>query len=541
MTNAWSGYAIGMAGLDGADPAEANAVVDAVAKDTHSKVAAGKIHPSRAAAHAASVIDAVSRGDAATIAKNPATAKTLIAISNRRSGRKNATASGAYNEPSFSWLPKMNGSEGGLGEYYSRGVNLGELGAAAVRAVTDAVQKDVTAAVTSGALAPSDAHAATARVVDAVQAGDASVVNTTSTPNTAAVVKKIKKGTGTARTPATKPHHPVSAGTRRDDSMRASDNDYWLDDPSLEWSPQLYGLAGLDGGVRIGRNDSSSLYQVVHAHVKRMLPAEARRQGVHPARIAAALGRKSSGMSGLGQTQSVTIDPSTASAAAGNITSALVGLVDPSDSAAISQAVQAGVSAIVGQAAPQSSFAVNLKGWGVPILMLSAVGGLAYWMTRRKKLSYKRNPSRRRSGRGRSRGGKSNATKYMLIGGGALAAYMIFSKPAAPAVPGAAPQTLAQKLTSTAMNLFKPSPTGTAAPAITAISNVATSIFGSIFGTPSKTPSYSPAVAPGVAPAYSAPTVDPFAANQAAIDAINAGNSASAQDNSMIVSLDEPS
>lgn len=529
MKNAWSGYAIGMAGLDGADPAEADAVVTAVAQDTQRKVATGKLHPSQAAAHAARVIDAVAKGDTATVSQNPATAKTMIAIARRRGARTNATGSGVGNEPSFSWLPKMDGSESGLGEYYSRGVNLGGLGDDAVAAVTDAVQRDVTNAVAAGALSPSDAPAATARVVDAVQSGDASVVNTTSTPATAAVVKKLKRGTGTARTPATKPSHPVSAGTRRDDQMRASDNDYWLNDPSLEWSPQLYGLSGLDGGIRIGRGDSSSLYRVVHAHVKRMLPAEARRQGVHPARIAATLGRKSSGMSGLGQTQSVTIDPGTASAAAGNITNAIVGVVDPSDSAAIAQAVQAGVTAIVGQAAPSSGFAFNLKGWGVPLLVLSGIGGLAYWMTRRKKLSYKRNPSRRRSGRGR--GGKSDMGKYLLWGGGALAAYMVF-KPAAPAAPGA-PQTLAQKLMSTAMNLFKPSASGAPGAGTAAISSISSAIFGT--GSKSSSP------APSSAPAPTATPSDPFAANRAAIDAINTANGAGPQDNSMIVSLDEPS
>lgn len=540
MKNAWSGYAIGMAGLDGADPVESSAVVAAVAKDTHSKVAAGKLHPSQAAAHAAGVIDAVTKGDAATISRNPETAKTMIAIAKRRGARANAMGTGARNEPSFSWLPKMNGSESGLGEYYSRGVNLGELGADEVAAVTDAVQKDVTKAVATGALAPSDAHAVTAKVVDAVQSGDSSIVNTTATPETAAVVKKIKKGTGTARTPATKPGHPVSAGTRRENMMRASDNDYWLNDPSLEWSPQLYGLAGLDGFVRaipVGNGNSNSLYKVVHAHVKRMLPAEARRQGVHPSRIAAVLGKKSSGMAGLGQTQSVTIDPATASAAAGNITNALVGVVDPADSSAIAQAVQAGVTAIVGQAAPSSGLAVNLKGWGVPLLMLSAVGGLAYWMTRRKKLSYKRNPSRRRSG-GRGRKGKSDVGKYMLWGGGALAAYMILKPgtPAAPgAAPGAAPQTLAQKLMSTAMNLFKPSASGAPAPATAAISSITSAIFGT--GSKSAAPTGGSATIPSPATAPS----DPFAANQAAIDAINTDNGAGPQDNSMIVSLDEPS
>jgi antitoxin (DNA-binding transcriptional repressor) of toxin-antitoxin stability system len=529
MMNSWSGYGSGLAGVD-ADPAEADAVVAAVAKDTQQKVAAGKIHPSRAAAHAASVIDAVARGDSATVSKNPATAKTLVAISNRRMGRPRITGTGASNEPSFSWLPKMDGSEGGLGEYYQRGVNLGGLDAGTVAAVTDAVQRDVTNAVAAGALAPSDAPAATARVVDAVQSGDASVVNTTATPATAAVVKRLKRGTGVARTPATKPSDPVSSGARRNDQMRASDNDYWLNDPSLEWSPQLYGLGGLDGGIRIGRGDRSSLFQVVHAHVKRMLPAEARRQGVHPTRIAAVLGKKSSGVSGLGQTQSVTIDPGTASAAAGNITNAIVGVVDPADSAAVAQAVQAGVTAIVGQAAPSSGLGFNLKGWGIPLLMVSAVGGLAYMMTRRKKLSYKRNPGRRRSG---GRKGKSDMGKYLLWGGGALAAYMVL-KPAAPAAPGA-PQTLAQKLMSTAMNLFKPSASGAPGAGTSAISSISSAIFGSGSKVTAPTSSSPAAPAPAAAP------TDPFAQNQAAIDAINTANGAGPQDNSMIVSLDEPS
>lgn len=530
MMNSWSGYATGLAGLDGADPSEAAAVVAAVAQDTQKKVASGQLHPSRAAAHAAGVIDAVTKGDGAIISRHPATVKTLIAIAKRRAGRSSVTGSGVYNEPSLSWLPKMDGSESGLGEYYSKGVNLGGLGDQAIKAVSDAVQKDVTAAVASGAISTSDAKSAASKVVDAVQAGDTSVVNSVATPATHAVMKKLKQGGGTARTPATKPHHPVSSGTRRESQMRASDNDYWLNDPSLEWNPQLYGLSGLDGGIRIG-SDRGSMYRVVHAHVRRMLPESARRAGVHPARIAYALGTRSQGIAGLGQTDSVTIDPATASAAAGNITNALVGVVDPADSQAISQAVKAGVDAIVGKAAPQSSMAVNLKGWGVPLLMISAVGGLAYWMTRRKKLSYKRNPSRRRSGR--SRGGKSNTAKYVLIGGGALAAYMIFGKHAAPPVPGAAPQSLAQKLLSSAMNLFKPSAAGAPAPLTSAL----TSIFGS--GS-SALKSTSTAPTAPLAPAPTSTPTDPFAYNQSAIQAINTTDGSS-PDNSMIVSLDEPS
>jgi hypothetical protein len=535
MMNAWSGYNGGLAGLADADPAEADAVVRAVAKDTQKKVSSGQLHPSRAAAHAASVVDAITKGDTATVSKNPETAKTLTAIAQKRSGRPRVTGTGMSNEPSFSWLPKMNGSESGLGEYYQRGVNLGGLGTDAVAAVTDAVQKDVTAAVASGAVAPSDAHNVAAKVVDAVQSGDASVVNTTTTPATAAVVKKIKKGAGTARTPATRSHHPVSAGTRRDDSMRASSNDYWLNDPSLEWSPQLYGLGGLGKGIPIGGGGYSSLYRTVHAHVKRMLPVAARNASVHPSRIAAVLGKKSYGMAGLGQTQSVTIDPSTASAAAGNITSALVGVVDPSDSAAIAQAVQAGVSAIVGQAAPSSSFAINLKGWGIPLLMVSAVGGLAYWMTRRKKISYKKNPSRRRSS-GRSRGGKSDMGKYMLWGGGALAAYMIFKGPSAPAAPGVAPQSLAQKIMAGAMNLFKPTASGSPGAGTAAVTGITSAIFGS-----GSKPSSGSSPAPAAAPTPTSTPADLFAANQAAIDAINAGNGANTQDNSMVVSLDDSS
>jgi antitoxin (DNA-binding transcriptional repressor) of toxin-antitoxin stability system len=543
MKNAWSGYAIGMAGLGDADPNEAAAVVSAVAQDTQAKVAAGTIAPSQATAHAAAVVDAVTKGDAVTVSKNPATAATLTAIATKRSARSGSTGSGSENEPSLSWLPKMNGSESGLGEYYSRGVNLGGLGDDAVAAVADAVQKDVTNAVAAGAIAPSDASTAAAKVVDAVQAGDASIVNTTSTPATAAVVKKIKQGSGKARTPATRAHHPVSAGTRRDSSMRAGQNDYWLDDPSLEWNPQLYGLSGLGGlggrvrAIPVGNGNSNSLYKTVHAHVKRMLPAAARKAGVHPSRIAAVLGRPSRGVSGLGQTQSVTVDPATSSAAAGNITNAIVGVVDPADSAAVAQAVQAGVTAIVGSAAPTSGFSFNLTGWGVPLLVVTAIGGLAYWMTRRKKLSYKRNPSRRRSG---GKGGKSSTGTYLLLGGGALAAYMIFKGPATPAA--GAPQTLAQKLMSSAMSLFKPTATGAPGAGTAAL----TSIFGGAATATGKAAAGSPAPssASTPAPAPTATPQDPFAANQEAVAATTAPPApvdTSSQDNSMITSLDDNS
>lgn len=482
MMNSWSGYAVGLAGLDGATPGDVSAIVSAVAQDTQNKVAKGQLHPSQAAAHAAGVVDALTKGDTATVSKNPITAKTVIAVAKKR-GQKTPW----YSEPSLSWLPRTDGDPlPGLGEYYSRGATLGDLGDAATNAIVDAVQKDVTKAVASGAIAPSDAPAAASKVVDAVQSGDTSVVNPTATPETHAVLKRIKGGGGTARTPATKPHHPISAGTRREAQMRASSTDYWENDPSLEWNPELYGL----DGIRVGRG--RSLYPIVHAHVKRMLPAAIRQAGVHPSHVARVLGRKTIGMAGLGQAVTATVDPATTAAAAGNIANAITGVVDPADAQAVAQAVQAGVATIVGQAAPQSSFMINLKGWGVPILALTAVGGLAYWMTRRKKLSYKRNPSRRRSG-GR-RGGKSDIGKYLLWGGGALAAYMIFKRPATP-VPGA-PQSLAQRLLSSAMNLFKPTASGAPSPLTSAISN--------IFGAGAKAVATPGASAPS-APAPSAP------------------------------------
>ena len=511
MLNAVDSYAVGMAGLGDISEHEANAVVNAAVHDTAAKVAAGVIQRHQAEDHAKAVIDAVKKGDVSTVRHNPVTAKTVVAIAKKR-GKMGG--GGIFADPSLNWLP----TPGGFGEYYRKGSTLGGLGDHHTDAIVEAAQDDITNAVKSGAIPADAAPAAAAKVIDAVHSGDDTVVNPKNTPRTHALMQSIKSsGRGTAKTPATKPHHPVTGSTVRRgyEEMRAQSQDYWDADPSLEWNPRLYGL---------GQSKNVNLRKVVDQLVRQRLPEMAHRAGVHPHRLAQAMGtRRAGGVSGLGQTTQATIDPATMSAVSSATTNALTGVVDPTSASQISSGVTSALDAILGHAGGQTSgWSFNLAGWGVPILVLTGVGLAGYLMiSRSRKSKYKSNP-RRRSG-----GKKGDNTKLLLIGGAAVAALMIF-KPKAATAGTAAPQTLAQRLMSSVTNLFStPSGQAQVSSAVTGISK--------LFSSGPSAPS-APAPAPSGAP------TDPFAANaqaQAAIDAATAP--APDTSSAMVTSIDTSS
>jgi hypothetical protein len=273
-----------------------------------------------------------------------------------------------------------------------------------------------------------------------------------STPATTKAAKQlIRKGSGRPiSTPATRAHHPTTAHTtRKDGSMRDSSADYFEQDESTEFIPMMYGL-GSHGANR-------GLYNQVHSLVKSRLPIALKKAGVHPSSLAKIF-KKPGPMRGLGDDA---VPASTTSSAAQSITSAIMGVVDPADAAAVSKAVNAGITAIVGAApAPSSSLSLNLGGWGVPLLVLAGILGIGMFMAKPKRtIKYRRNPSRR-GGRRRSsrKGGGSGIGKYVpwLLAGGA--AYMIFTPKSVPA--GAPAGTQPTSLLQSALNLFKPSPTG---------------------------------------------------------------------------------
>jgi len=204
--------------------------------------------------------------------------------------------------------------------------------------------------------------------------------------------------------------------------------------------------------------------------------------------------RRHGGVEGLGQVAQATVDPATMNAVANATTNALTGVVDPSNAAQVSGGVTAALNAILGTAGgQQQGFSFSLGGWGVPLLVLTAVGAAGYFMlSRARKSKYKSNPRRSRGGRGGKKGGGN--TKLLLIGGAAVAALMIMKK--APAVPGQ-PQTLTQRLMSSVSNLFS-TPQGQAQ-----VSSAVTGI-AKLFGGGPSAPAPSGAAAPAAAPAQAA-------------------------------------
>lgn len=363
--------------------------------------------------------------------------------------------------------------------------------------LTDAVVSDVTRHVKSGAIPASDTGKAVAATISAVKSGNPAALR--SMPMTSRAVSRIaRRSSAGARpsTPASSPDHPPTAGMLRHGNIRAVASEYGTDgDESCDWLPGMYGLDGQ--AVKQVRHN---LYRQVHAHVKARLPKVAHEHGVHPRRIKGLFNpseaRRVAAMHGLGELGDtpLPIDPTTAAQAAGAITDGIMRVVDPSDSQAVSQAIESGMKAIVGASpAPAPAQAsilskLNLGGWGVPLLVVAGITGMALFMSKPKGMKFRRNPSRRRSSR---RGGSGGGfEKYIPWALGAGAAYMILTPKAAPTVPGQAPAQQ-QGLLSSIMNMFKPSsaPTSTqqAASMVQAASNPFTSLINSIFGKPAAT------------------------------------------------------
>lgn len=449
--------------------------------------------------------------------------------------------------PEDKFMSNLNG----LGDPGS--LDFADLGDQDLSDLQEAMQLDVQQHVAGGSIPKHATELAVSKTVDAVQTGDKSVLD--SMPNTKKVVANIKRGTrSTGRptssaTPAKTPGHAPTAGMSRHEDLRAHANDYGNVDDSTEFIPGMYGLEG--GRKSISPQGRSRLYSQVHKMVKDRLPGAARAAGVHPKRIQGlfnpAVRRQLKtqgptpmyGLSGMGD-----VDPATSASAASAITNSIMNLVDPADAKAVSSAVDAGVKAVVGSAAPaQSGLSLNLSGWGVPLAVAAAVVGLAVFLGRKKKTKFRMNPSRRRSrsrSRGRSRRGKgAGFEKYIPWALGAGAAYLILKPSAAPAAAG---QPAQSGILSSLMNLFKggqtPAQTGSA---IASVASPISSLISSIFGGGSKTPA---APSSSSAMATQGPTAapsDPFAANRAANEAINQYQSegSSSSDSGMVTSYDE--
>lgn len=496
---------------------EAGAIVEAVAQDTKDKVQSGQLAYGDAQAHAQNVIDAVASGDVSTVSKNPKTVAAVVAIAKG----KPKSVCGLWNDPSLSWLPRTDGQMDtpngrGIGEYTH--LTLSGLGDDDMGTLTDAINQDIVQQVAQGSIPPAAAPAAAAKVVDALKTGDTNILK--STPATAKVAKQLaqKAGGRPISTPATRAHHPTTAHTtRKDGSMRDSSADYFEQDESTEFIPMMYGLG------KIGRN--SSLYRQVHTMVKERLPKAAMKAGVKPAHLAR-LFRKPAPMRGLGD--DAPVPPAVTASAAQSITGAIMGVVDPADAAAVSQAVNAGITAIVGAAPAPSALSFNLGGWGVPLLVVAGISGLAMLMAKPKRtIKFRRNPSRRQSRRRGGKGGSSGFGKYVpwLLAGGA--AYMIFT-PKTAATPGAQPTSLLQS----ALNLFKASPTGQPSAVASGVSN----LFSSIFGTSKPaTPAPTPTVPGGAQPMGPMNLPSPSSSGSAIVTEQDINPTASAPDTSQMV------
>jgi hypothetical protein len=476
MTNLGEiGECMGGMNLGAISSREAGALVEAVAQDTKDKVKSGRLAHGDAEAHAQKVITAITTGDASTVGRNPKTAAAVVQIARG----KPKSVCGFWSDPSLSWMPSSdgiirepNGRE--MGEYSH--LTLAGLGDDEIDVLSDAINQDITQQVAQGSIPRAAATAAAAKVVDALKTGDKNVLR--STPATTKAVKALaSRGAANGRpisTPATRAHHPTTSHTtRKDGSMRDSSAEYFEEDESMEFIPMMYGLSR-------GRGNQSALYRKVHALVKQRLPQAAKRAGLPPDSLMK-LFMTPAPMRGLGEDA---VTPSTTASAATSITNAIMGVVDPADSAAVSNAVNAGITAIVGAAPAKSGLSFNAGGWGVPLLVVAGITGLAMFMSKPKRtIKYRRNPSRRRSSRRRGgrRGGSGGFVKYVPWMLGAGAAYLILSPKATAPKPGAAaPPSLLQS----ALNLFKSTPGAAPSSIASGVSNLFTSIFGGGSRTP---------------------------------------------------------
>ena len=484
MSNVAGVYGLNLAGIS---EGEAKSVVGAIHRDVARQVSAGVISKQGAVNRAKKIVDAVTSGDLSTVRKNPETFRSVVAIAKARGPR----VGGAFSEPSMSWIPREGGVAGLSG---FDGLELGDIDQSDLGQLADAIGKDIAQQVSSGALPPKAAAVAAGKAVDAIKTGDTKILQ--STPRTAAVVRRImgrRSGApGEARTPATKPHHPISSNTVRksESRMRDTSTAYFEEDESLEWMPALYGLSG-------NRKPNPELLRRVQEAVRKRLPGELRRRGL----------RGRSRMNGLGDLGDdlTAQEAAAASSLASTIASTISGAVAPSDSAAITKAVNAGVDAALSVVTPQrvpmapvpGTIADRLKGWGPTTLVVAGILGVAFLMKKRKS-RYQSNPRRR--SRSRRGGGGLMTQKNMLIALGVGAAYIALKKPAAaPMVTsaGAAPvadQSLAQRLLSSVANLFKapsaPPPATQAAQIMTAAGGLTKSLM----------PIFAPAPAPAPAP-----------------------------------------
>ncbi len=363
-----------------------------------------------------------------------------------------------------------------------------ELSVPEIDELTEAIQFDVTRKVKSGQLPAQAAPQAVSHVVDAVKQGDRSTLQ--AMPATAKVVRSLsQRGASSVSTPASSPDHPPTRGMIRHNNLRAHASEYGSDDDeSLDWMPSLSGAR-----PRPTARGRSAMYNHVHKIVKHRLPQVAHQAGVHPKRIRGlfnpgeARAIKAGQVAGLGAlgADPLPIDSMTAANAASAITDGVMRVVDPANATAVSQAVEAGMKAIVGSApapaAAQSGLfsSINLGGWGVPVLVIAAITGAAYFMSKPRKAKFRSNPSRRRS----SRRGKAGFEKYVPLVLGGVAAYMIL-KPKTAAPGGVQPAQ--QGLFSNLLNMFKSGPTSTqqAAGMVQAASNPFTSMINTIFGAP---------------------------------------------------------
>lgn len=420
-------YMSNVAGLGAISERQVNTAVSAVHKHVLKQVASGKVPREKAEEHATQMIDAV--------------------LSRPRGFR------GGEMDMSMDWIPK----EGGVA-----GLNLAGLGSSDADQVVKAIQTDVVNHVRTGKLHKDAAPAAAKKLVDAVQSGDKSVVNSAVAPATTHVVGQMKRRRG----------------------IRDSQGAYFFDnDESFEWLPAMYGL-----GETNAKQKYPELYRKIHALVAQRLPGQLRKHGLHPGRISGH-GRPA-GMHGLGE-----VTPQEAAAAgslASSITGAIADAVDPGDATAINNAVNAGIQAAIQVVAPKPPAPATgggldfLKGWTVPLMVVGGIAAAAYFM-KGKRGKYRSNPRRRSGGRRGSRGG-GGQNKLLMWGLGAGAAYLIFVKPkAATAIPGApaAPASIGQNLLTSIANLFK---TPSAAPAVTgAVTSLTSGIARAL--APSGTPS----------------------------------------------------
>jgi hypothetical protein len=185
----------------------------------------------------------------------------------------------------------------------------------------------------------------------------------------------------------------------------------------------------------------------------------------------------------------------------------------PSDAGSISKAIDSVVGMITGKPVTADATggvpaASTVAKSAIPIGMLALLGGAAWLMTSgSSKGKYRRNPSRRRSSRGRGRkGGGFDVKTALLWGGGGLAAYYLFLRPGATLLP--ASLTAPKPATATGVNATQQ--------AIAAGVKAAPSIFDSITklfgGSSSPTPAAQPSTGfewNTLGPTQSAPAAQP--------------------------------